>query len=138
MALGATVHTPSRDIPADEFFTGMFETALEEGELVTSVSFPSAERASYAKFANPASRYAIAGVFVAKTSDGVRVAVTGAGPGVFRIAEMEQALAGDFAPGAIEGIELAADDLNEDMHASAEYRAHLVGVLARRAVAQAL
>ncbi len=135
VGLGATVHTSKRNIPGDEFFTGMFETALEPGEMVTAVTFPVPEKAAYMKFPNPASRYAIVGVFVSKTGGNVRVAVTGAGPCVFRAEEMEKALAKDFSPKAIEGIKLSADDLNSDIHASADYRAHLIGVMARRAVA---
>jgi carbon-monoxide dehydrogenase medium subunit len=135
VGLGATVHTSKRNIPGDEFFTGMFETALEPGEMVTAVTFPVPEKAAYMKFPNPASRYAIVGVFVSKTGGNVRVAVTGAGPCVFRAEEMEKALAKDFSPKAIEGIKLSADDLNADIHASADYRAHLIGVMARRAVA---
>ncbi len=115
----------------------MFETALETGELITGVTFPIPARAGYAKFANPASRYAIVGVMVAETGGTVRVAVTGAGPVVFRQADMEQALAADFSPEAVAGISVPADDLNEDLHASAEYRAHLITVMARRAVAAA-
>jgi carbon-monoxide dehydrogenase medium subunit len=137
VGLGATVHTSKRDIPGDEFFTGMFETALEPGELVTAVSFPVPDKAAYMKFPNPASRYAIVGVFVSKTGSNVRVAVTGAGPCVFRAKEMEAALAKDFSAKAIESIKTPADDLNSDIHASADYRAHLVGVMARRAVAAA-
>ena len=113
----------------------MFETALEAGEVITAVSFPVPERATYVKFPNPASRYAIVGVFLSQGPEGTRVAVTGAGPCVFRATEMEQALAGNFSPAAIEGIPVAEDGLNADIHASAEYRAHLVGVMARRAVA---
>lgn len=135
VGLGATVHTDRRTITADDFFTGMFETALEPGELVTKVSFPLPEKAAYMKFPNPASRYAIVGVFVAKTSGGVRVAVTGAGPCVFRVGAMEQALSGNFSADAIKDVTVPADDLNGDIHASAEYRAHLIGVMARRAVA---
>ena len=135
--LRATVHTNRRQIAGDDFFTGMFETALEPGELVTGVSFPVPSRAAYMKFPNPASRYAIVGVFVAATSGGPRVAVTGAGPCVFRVAAMEQALAGNFAPEAVADIKIGDDDLNSDIHASAEYRAHLVTVMAKRAVAQA-
>jgi carbon-monoxide dehydrogenase medium subunit len=137
LALAATITTNKRAIAADDFFQGMFATALEDSEIVTQVSFPVPEKAAYAKFPNPASRYALAGVFVAQSASGVRVAVTGAGPGVFRVAEMEAALAKSFLPEAIAGIAVAADDLNSDIHASAEYRAHLIGVMARRAVAAA-
>ena len=135
VGLAATVHTTKREIPAESFFTAMFETALGEGELVTSVSFPKVEKAAYMKFPNPASRYAMVGVFVAKTAGGVRVAVTGAGPSVFRQPEMEAALAKSFTPDAIKDIQIKQDGLNSDIHASAEYRAHLVNVMARRAVA---
>jgi carbon-monoxide dehydrogenase medium subunit len=138
LALGATVHTASRRIAADDFFTGMFETALAEGEIVTGVSFPVPERAAYMKFPNPASRYAMVGVFVAKFGDTVRVAVTGAAPCVYRETAMEEALARNFAPAALEAVRIAPDDLNSDLHGSADYRAHLVGVMARRAVAAAL
>jgi len=136
LGLGANVHTSARTIPADEFFTGMFSTALEPGEIVTAVSFPIPEKAAYMKFPNPASRYAMVGVFVAKGPAGVRVAVTGAGAnGVFRHAAMEAALAKNWSPDALEGIITPQDDLNGDIHASKEYRAHLIGVMARRAVA---
>jgi carbon-monoxide dehydrogenase medium subunit len=135
VALGATVHTTKRQIAADNFFTGMFETALEPAEIVTSVRFPKPQAACYQKFKNPASRYAIVGVFVARTGGGVRVAVTGAGPCVFRVLEMEAALARSFVPDAIKDITIPDSGLNSDIHASAEYRAHLVGVMARRAVA---
>ncbi|WP_455374442.1 FAD binding domain-containing protein [Limibacillus halophilus] len=137
VGLGATVRTNKREIAGDDFFTGLFETALADDEIIVSVSFPVPEAASYQKFDNPASRYAIVGVFVAKTGGGVRVAVTGAGPCVFRQSEMEQALSGSFSADAISGISTSADGLNSDIHASAEYRAHLVGVMARRAVAAA-
>jgi carbon-monoxide dehydrogenase medium subunit len=137
VGLGATVITNKRKIAADDFFKGLFETALGDGEIVTAVSFPKPEKAGYAKFPNPASRYAMVGVFVAKTGGGVRVAVTGAGPSVFRVAEMEKALAGNFSADAIKGIKVAATNLNSDMHGSAEYRAHLVSVMAGRAVAVA-
>ncbi len=137
VGLGATVRTNRREIAGDDFFTGMFETALEPGELVTGVSFPVPSKAAYMKFPNPASRYAIVGVFVAATAGGSRVAVTGAGPCVFRVAAMEQALDGNFAPEAVADIKIGDDDLNSDIHASAEYRAHLVTVMAKRAVAQA-
>jgi carbon-monoxide dehydrogenase medium subunit len=135
VALGATIHTTRRDLAADNFFTGMFETALEPAEIVTSVRFPKTQTACYQKFKNPASRYAIVGVFVARTGSGVHVAVTGAGPCVFRVPEMEAALARSFTPDAIKDITIPDDGLNSDIHASAEYRAHLVGVMARRAVA---
>ena len=134
VALNATVRTNKREIPADQFFTGMFETALQPGEIVTAVRFPKVAQANYQKFRNPASRYAIVGVFVAKTPAGVRVAVTGAGPSVFRQPEMEAALAKSFTPDAIKDITIKDDGLNSDIHASAEYRAHLVNVMARRAV----
>ena len=135
VALSATVQTTRREIPADNFFTGIFETALEPAEIVTAVRFPKSQTACYQKFRNPASRYAIVGVFVARTGSGVRVAVTGAGPVVFRVPEMEQALARSFTPDAIKDVRIPDDGLNSDIHASAEYRAHLVGVMARRAVA---
>ena len=137
VGLGATVHTNQRTISGDDFFTGMFETALNEGELITKVSFPVPQAAAYAKFPNPASRYAMVGVFVARTAGGVRVAVTGAAPAVFRVGAMEQALAGNFSADAIAGISVPADQMNSDIHGSAEYRAHLVGVMAGRAVAAA-
>jgi aerobic carbon-monoxide dehydrogenase medium subunit len=135
LGLGATVHTDRRTIAADDFFKGMFETALAADEIVTKVTFPVPERAAYMKFPNPASRYAIVGVFVSKGASGVRVAVTGARASVFRASEMEKALSANFQPRAIEGIAIAASGLNSDIHASADYRAHLVGVMARRAVA---
>ena len=138
LALGATIHTDHRSIAADDFFQGMFTTALEPGELITAIEFPVAEKSNYEKFRNPASRYAMVGVFVAKTAAGVRVAITGAGQnGVFRHAAMEEALSKDFSPDAITGITTPADGLNGDIHASPEYRAHLIGVMARRAVAAA-
>ena len=137
VGLGATVKTNKREIAGDDFFTSLFETALEPGEIVTSVSFPAPDKAAYMKFPNPASRYAIVGVFVSQGSEGVRVAVTGAGACVFRVAEMEQALAGSFSPDAVADISIPDGDLNSDIHASAEYRAHLVTVMAKRAVAEA-
>ena len=137
VGLGANVHTNTRSIAADAFFTGLFETALEPNELITAVSFPVPRRAAYMKFPNPASRYAVVGVMVSEGDHGVRVAVTGAGPSVFRVPEMEQALAAGFAADAVAGITVSADGLNEDIHASAEYRAHLVTVMAKRAVAAA-
>ena len=136
VGLGATVCTDRREIAAGDFFAGMFETALADGEIVTAVRFPAPESAAYMKFPNPASRYAIVGVFVARlTGGGVHVAVTGAAGCVYRETAMEAALEGDFSPSALDGMTASADDLNEDIHASAEYRAHLVGVMARRAVA---
>jgi carbon-monoxide dehydrogenase medium subunit len=138
LALGATVVTNTREIAADDFFTGLFETALEDGEIITAVRFEAPEKAGYEKFRNPASRYAVAGVFVARTGSGVRVAVTGAGEnGVFRQSDMEAALANDFAPSAAEGVKVSPDGLMTDIHASAEYRANLVKVMAKRAVAKA-
>lgn len=137
LGLGATIKTTRREIAADDFFTGMFSTALEDGEIITEVAFPVPERAGYAKIPNPASRYAMAGVFVAKTRSGVRVAVTGAAPCVFRVADMEAALGKNFTPNAVAGIEVSAEDMNSDIHGSAEYRAHLVTVMAKRAVAAA-
>jgi aerobic carbon-monoxide dehydrogenase medium subunit len=134
VGLNATITTNTGKHTADSFFKGLFETALSDGELVTSVSFPKAEKAAYMKFPNPASRYAMVGVFVAKTAGGVRVAVTGAGPCVFRVKAMEDALAKNFSSDAIKDIKVPADGLNSDIHASAEYRAHLVNVMARRAV----
>jgi carbon-monoxide dehydrogenase medium subunit len=137
VALGATVKTNERSIAADDFFTGMFETALKPGEVVTAVEFPVPEKAAYMKFPNPASRYAMVGVFVAKTKSGPRVAVTGAGPAVFHQKDMEAALAKNWSPDAVANIKQKADGLNSDIHASAEYRAHLVTVMAKRAVAAA-
>ena len=135
VGLDATVHTSTREIAGDDFFTGMFETALEPGELIVKVSFPKPTRAAYAKFPNPASRYAVVGVMVAETTSGIRVAVAGAGPCVFRITDMEAALSKSFTADALKGISIPVGDLNEDLHASDEYRAHLVGVMAQRAVA---
>ena len=137
LALDATVKTNKRSIGSDAFFTGMFSTALGEGEIITEVSFPIPLKAAYKKFPNPASRYAMAGVFIARTKNGVRVAVTGAGPCVFRVPAMEAALAKTFTPDAIARISVPADGLNSDIHGSAEYRAHLVSVMAKRAVAEA-
>ncbi|WP_159715778.1 FAD binding domain-containing protein [Geminicoccus flavidas] len=136
VGLGATVITDRRQIAGEDFFTGLFETALEEGEIVTAVSFPKPVAAAYEKFRNPASRYAMVGVFVAKTAGGVRVAVTGAGPCVFRLPEFEQALSTNFAADAIQHLNVDASGLNADIHASAEYRAHLIKVVAKRALAK--
>ena len=134
VALRATVVTDRREIAAEDFFVGMFETPLEEDEIITSVRFPIPAKAAYAKFPNPASKYAIAGVMVAQNGDGVRVAVSGAGYNVFRVGAMEDALASDFSPGALDGIGVDQDGLVSDTDAGAEYRAHLVSVMARRAV----
>jgi len=135
VGLGATVVTDRRTIAAEDFFLGVFETALEAGEIVRQVRFPVPARAAYMKFPNPASRYAVAGVMVVRTADGqVRVAVTGAGPGVFRVPEMEAALAGRFESVAIESIRVPSDGLNSDPHATPEYRSALITVMARRAV----
>ncbi len=139
LGLGATIVTTQRSLGADEFFTGMYETALKPGELIKSVSFPVPKRAGYAKFANPASRFALIGVFVSQAANGaVRVAVTGAGNGVFRSAELEKALSANFTPDAAGAVKVPASNCNGDIHASAEYRAHLVSVMAKRAVAAAL
>jgi len=138
LALGATIVTNKRKIGADEFFTGLYETALEEGEIITKISFPLASKAGYAKFRNPASRYALVGVFVAKRGADVRIAVIGAGEGgVFRWPDGEAALKARFAPKSLDGIKASAKGINADMHADAEYRAHLIGVMAKDAVARA-
>jgi carbon-monoxide dehydrogenase medium subunit len=138
LALNATIVTDRREIAAEDFFTGLFETSLKEGEIITAVRFTAPEKAGYEKFRNPASLYAIAGVFVAKGKDGVRVAVTGAGEnGVFRAGDFEAALAKSFDASAVEGIKVSADGLMSDIHASAEYRANLIKVMAKRAVAKA-
>ncbi len=134
LGLGATVHTEQRDIDGDSFFLGLYETALQPGELITGVSFKVPRRAAYVKFRQPASRFALVGVFVSQGDDGVRVAVTGAGPCAFRVTALESALAKDWSAAAIAGITVPADALNSDLHASADYRAHLIGVLAQRAV----
>ena len=139
LALAADIVTDQRTIAADDYFVGMFETALAPTEIVQAIRFPLVDKAGYVKFPNPASRYALVGVFVARHKDGsVRVAVTGAAPSVFRVDAMEAALAADFRPEALDGITVPADGLNADMHASAAYRAHLVSVIAKRAVAAAL
>ena len=136
LALGATIVTDQRRIHADGWFQGMFATALAADELITAIEFPIPEKSNYEKFRNPASRYAMVGVFVASGPAGVRVAITGAGQdGVFRHAAMEAALAADWSADALQGVATPADGLNGDMHASAPYRAHLIGVMARRAVA---
>jgi carbon-monoxide dehydrogenase medium subunit len=138
LALNATVQTTQRKIAADDFFQGLFTTALQEGELITAVSFPIPRRAAYIKFKQPASRFALVGVFVAQTDAGVRVAVTGGGNGVFRHAGLEQALGKSFDPQAVAGVKVDAATLSSDLHGSAAYRANLVSVLTQRAVAKSL
>jgi len=138
LALGATIVTNKREIAADKFFKGLFETALKDGEIVTAVTFAAPAKAAYEKFRNPASRYAVVGVFVASGKDGVRVAVTGAGDdGVFRAKPLEAALAKKFDASALDGVKVPASSMMSDIHASADYRAHLVTVMAKRAVAAA-
>lgn len=136
LGLGGTVHTTKRKIAADDFFQGMFSTALEDGELITAISFPIPKKAAYLKFNQPASRFALIGVFVAQTDGGVRVAVTGAGNGVFRHAGLEAALNASFTPQSAASVKISADDCSADLHASAAYRANLISVLTQRAVAQ--
>jgi carbon-monoxide dehydrogenase medium subunit len=139
LGLGATIVTNKRRIKADDFFTGMFSTALEPTEIVTKVIFPLPKKAAYQKFRNQASRFALVGVFVSKRGSEIRVAVTGAGSnGVFRVKSFEEALKKRFSPKSLEGMTIPADGMNADIHGSADYRAHLVGVLARRAVAEAI
>jgi len=138
LALGATITTSTRKIVAENFFTGMFETALEPGEIILQVTFPVAVKAAYEKFRSPASRYALVGVFVAKTSSRVRIAVTGAAPSVFRATALEALLSEKFSPDALTGFRFPAEGLNADMHGDAQYRASLIGVLTRRAVASLL
>ena len=135
MALGATIVTDRREVHADDFFQGLFATALADDEVITAVRFPVPSRAAYAKFANPASKYAVAGVMVADGPAGVRVAVTGAsGDGVFRVAEMEAALGASFSGEAVAGVAVSSDGMLSDTAAGADYRAHLVTVMAKRAV----
>jgi aerobic carbon-monoxide dehydrogenase medium subunit len=134
LGLGATITTNKRKIEADKFFKGLYETALEPGELITQVTFPAPKRAAYMKFKNPASRFALVGVFVADFGGNVRVGVTGAGPSAFRQTEMEKALTQKFAPESVASIKVKPDGLNNDLHASPEYRAHLVTVMCKRAV----
>ena len=137
IGLGATIKTNSREIAADDYFQGLFETALGDDELIISVSFPIPKRAAYQKFPQPASRYAMVGVMVAETAGGIRVGVTGAGPCAFRVPEIEKALTAKFAPESVADIKVSSDELNSDIHGSNEYRAHLVTVMAKRAVADA-
>ena len=138
LALGATVHTTHRKIAADDFFQGMFTTALKDGELITAISFPIPKKAAYMKFVQPASRFALVGVFVAQTDSGVRVAVTGAANGVFRHKGLEAALTSSFTAASAAGVKIDAADLNADIHASAAYRANLVSVQTQRAVTKML
>ena len=137
LGLGATITTDRRKITADDFFIDLFETALEEAEIITAVSFPVPQQAAYVKFSQRASRFALVGVFAARGPAGTRVAVTGAAPCVFRISEMEAALSAEFSPDALAGISIDPEGLNADIHAGTEYRAHLITVLARRAVTAA-
>lgn len=134
LGLGATIHTDRRDIAADDFFTGLYETALAEGEVITAVSFPVPEKAGWQKFKQPASRFSIVGVFASKGPKGVRVAVTGAAACAFRASGLEQRLASNYSGAALAGAAVSADGLNSDLHGSAEYRAALIPVLAARAV----
>ena len=138
LALGATIKTDKREIAADDFFEGMFTTGLDEGEIIVSVSFEAPSKGAYAKFPNPASRYAMCGVYVTQVAAGVRVAVTGAGEdGVFRSSDMEAALSGSFSADALDGVSVSDDGLLSDIHGDATYRANLVKVMAKRAVAAA-
>ena len=138
LASGATIHTNARSIVADDYFQGMFTTALENGEIITSVDFPTPQAASYQKFEQPASRFALVGVFVVKSADGVRVAITGASEeGVFRWTEAEAALSANFSADALEGLSVSADNMISDLHGTPEYRAHLVRILTGRAVSAA-
>ena len=134
LSLDATVKTDQREIRSDDYFRGLYETALADDELIIAVSFPKPAKAAYVKFPNPASRYAVVGVMVAETDSGIRVAVTGAAACAFRATAMERALSDSFTAAALDGITVDAADLLSDMHASSEYRAHLIGVMARRAV----
>lgn len=138
VGLGATIHTNKREIAGDEFFLDLFETALEEDEIITKVTYPVPDRAGYMKFPNPASRYCIVGVMVSQKGSEIRVGVTGAGACAFRVPEMETALASSFTPAAVADIKIPDGDLNGDIHASSEYRAHLVTIMAKRAVAEAI
>jgi len=138
LGLGATIHTTSRKIAADDFFLGMFTTALNPGELITAISFPIPKRAAYMKFKQPASRFALVGVFIAQFDAGVRVAITGAANGVFRHQGLEAALSKSFTPEAAAAVTIDASDLNGDIHATAAYRANLISVQAQRGVAKAL
>ena len=134
LALNATIHTSKRKISADKFFSGMFETELKKGELIEAIEFEVPEKSGYAKFPNPASRYAIVGVYVAKLKKEVRVAVTGAGNCVFRSKELESVLSNNFSPSSINNINIPSKGLNSDIHASSDYRAHIIKIMARKAV----
>ncbi len=138
LALGATIHTTKRKIAADDFFLGMFSTALDAGELITAISFPIPKRAAYMKFKQPASRFALVGVFVAQFDAGARVAVTGAASGVFRHKGLEDAISKSFTPQAAASVKIDATDLNSDIHGTAAYRANLISVMTQRGVARAL
>ena len=138
LGLGATIQTDRRSIQGDDFFTAMYETALEPGELIVAVSFPATQKAAYQKYKQPASRFALVGVFVAQTPGGVRVAVSGAKSSVYRCAELEAALAKSFTAAAAKAVKLPSDDMNSDLHGSAQYRAAMVSVMAARAVDQVL
>jgi carbon-monoxide dehydrogenase medium subunit len=137
LALDATIRTDKRTIAAKEFFKGFYETALEPGELIVSIAFAKPEKSAYYKFRQQASHFALVGVFVARTAAGPRVAITGAGPVVFRVDALEAALAKSWSPASCDGVTMSADGLNSDLHASAEYRAHLIPILTKRAVAEA-
>ena len=134
LALNATIHTNKRKIQADKFFKGMFETDLKKGELIEAIEFEVPEKSAYSKYPNPASRYAVVGVYIAKLKKEVRVAVTGAGSSVFRSQELESALSNNFSPSAIDKINIPSKNLNSDIHASAEYRAHLIKVMAKKSI----
>tara|TARA_Y100000590_G_scaffold7451_1_gene9497 strand:- start:4488 stop:5273 length:786 start_codon:yes stop_codon:yes gene_type:complete len=134
LALNATIHTNKRKILAEKFFKGMFETDLKKGELIESIEFEVPEKSAYAKYPNPASRYAVVGVYVAKSKNEVRVAITGAASCVFRSKELETALSNNFSPSALDSVSISTKGLNSDIHASAEYRAHMIKVMARKAV----
>ena len=138
LALGATIHTDRRTIKGDDFFTGLYETALQPGELITAVSFPPAQKAAYVKYKQQASRFALVGVFVAQTAGGVRVAVTGAKGHVFRATPIEDALAKSFTADAAKAVKMPTTGINADLHGSAEYRGAMISVMAGRAVAAAL
>jgi carbon-monoxide dehydrogenase medium subunit len=138
LGLGATIHTDRRQIAADSFFTGLYETALQAGEMITAVSFPLVQKAAYVKYKQPASRFALIGVFVSQGAGGVRVGVTGAKSNAFRATEIEAALAKSFSADAAKGVKMPTTDINSDMHGSAAYRAAMISVMASRAVAAAL